>query len=120
MKINLKFLFTMLLLLTIVPIFAFTQDNGSVPDVTQPGNIVLLLMPAITWLAVEIVKRVLSALGGTIAGKWILGLLVPGLSALAAYLLTLYSPDTSFFLALLLGFASTFVDQLIKQLKNPA
>lgn len=108
------FVLAMLLFVT-APIFAFCQE---VPDVTDPSNLVVLLMPAITWIAVEIVKKVMNALGASITGGWILGLIVPGLSALAAFILTKISPDSSYVLAFVLGFASTFVDQLIKQFKS--
>jgi hypothetical protein len=113
---TLKNLFTLLLLLAVVPVFALTQD---VPDVTNPASLVVLLMPAITWLAVEAAKKISTLLGNAgIAGGWILGLIVPGLSALLAYLLTLVSPDASFGLAFVLGLGSTFINELILKVKG--
>lgn len=116
MKFNLKFLLTIVALVLAVPVFALVSQE--VPDITDPSNLVVLLMAPITWLAVEAAKLIKKLIGGSIAGGWILGLIVPGLSALGAYILTLVVPDAPFLVALGLGLASTFVDQLIQKIKK--
>lgn len=114
MKFNLKFTIVFLITLATMPLFAATSSI----DVTDSSQLIVLLMPAISWLATEVVKLISKALGTSIAGGWILGLIVPALSALGAYILTLIVPEASFFVALLLGFASTFIDQLIKKMQE--
>lgn len=106
MKI-LKFILLAFLMVTPLTIFAQTEDI----DVTNPSSLVALLTPILVFASVQVVKWAKPMLPG-----WILGLLVPGLSTLAAYLTNLWGePDTSFIVQVLLGLSATFVHQVIKQ-----
>lgn len=93
----------------VLPLGLFAQATDV--DVTNPASLVALLTPIIVFASIQLVKLVKPMLPG-----WILGLLVPGLSTLAAYLTNLMGePDMSFLVQVILGFAATFVHQLIKQ-----
>ncbi len=105
------------LLLIATPIYALALQD--VPDVTDTSQLVLLLMPALSWVAVEVAKAIKKAATSTgIAGGWLLALVVPGLSALLAYVATLINPDLSWLAAFGLGLGSTLLDQIIKAVKN--
>lgn len=106
-------LLLVLMLFVSTAMFAIAQE---VPDVTDPSQLVSLLTIPVTWLAVELVKKIKLLISNTgIASGWILGLFVPAFSALSSWILTLLVPDANFVLALVVGLASTFVDQLIKK-----
>lgn len=116
MKLNFNYLLALFLMLfCVVPVLALQEV---IPDVTDPNQLVSLLAAPITWLAVEGAKKLVGALGGSLTGGWILALVVPGLSALGAYLITLLEPDASYIATLLIGLGSTFIDQAIKKLKG--
>jgi xanthine dehydrogenase iron-sulfur cluster and FAD-binding subunit A len=112
---KLKFILLVLVSLASLPLFAFGANDI---NITDPAQFVILLMPAVTWLATEAAKIITKTLGGNLAGTWVLGLVVPALSALGAYILTLVVPEASFLVALLLGLGSTFIDQVIRKMQG--
>lgn len=102
-----KVFLIVLLLLVSIPIFAFTQDNVGGFDASQ---FITLLNPAIIFFAIQLAKKITA-----INSKVILAILVPGISLLGSWLVSLIVPDTSFLLTFIVGFASTFVYELYKQ-----
>lgn len=101
---KLLFVFALLLMFT-TSAFALVEVQEA--DVTDPNALVALLNPVIIFIALQGVKLIKK-----IAPGWLLGLIIPGLSALGAYLVGLVSPDSSFILTFVLGFGSTFIHQL--------
>lgn len=86
------------------------QDASGILDQLAP-----LLNTIAVWLAVKGVTALKK-----VAPLWILGILVPGFSALGAWIAGLISPDSNFIVTLLLGFAATFVHEVMKNLNKKA
>lgn len=106
------FKFLLLAILMVLPLSLLAQETGA--DVTNPADAVALLTPFIVFAAIQVFKLVKPILPA-----WILGILVPGLSALAVYLTNLLgAPDVSWIAQFGLGLAATFVHQVIKQLTS--
>ena len=98
----------------IILLLTFTISYGMIQEETSPilDQLLPLLNTVAVWLAVKgttLLKK--------IAPAWILGILVPGFSALGAWLIGMVSPDSSFLITALLGLASTFVNEVIKRLQ---
>lgn len=90
-----------------VPVFALQDSEGGF----DPMELVAVLNPIVVFLAIQLSKKIV-AWNSTV----ILAVLVPGLSLLGGWLVSFIFPDTSFLLTFLLGFVSTFVYELQKQL----
>jgi len=76
-----------------------------------PIEIINLLAPLVVWAAVQAFKWALPKVPG-----WaILSVVVPVLSALAAWIATLIAPESSFVLQVVLGLLSVFVAELVRQ-----
>lgn len=81
-------------------------------NISDPSQLIVLLNPIIVYLAIEVAKLV-----KTIVPTWLLGLAVPLLSAAGAYLVNMMF-DANFVVTFALGFASTFIYELVKRLKG--
>lgn len=110
MKTNATILIIQLAFFVTMPLFAVTQDGSGTFsfDATQ---LLALLNPVVAWLVIQGVKLI-----GKINSTVILAILVPGLSLLGAYLLSLLAPDVNFWFALVIGFLATFIRELQKAL----
>ena len=106
--------FFLLALFCSPPLFAIAQDDsgGFTFDAVQ---LVALLNPVIVFLAIQGAKKI-TAINSTV----MLAVLVPGISLLGAWLISLIVPDLSFLLAFVFGFLSTFIRELQKHLTPPA
>lgn len=80
-------------------------------DITQ---IITLLMPLIVFGATELVKVV----NRNISGVLVVAVVVPGLSALIAFIGTLITPEATWLVNFVVGFISVFVNELIRQLRR--
>ena len=79
-----------------------------------PIEIINLLAPVIVWVAVQAFKWLLPKVPG-----WaILSIAVPALSALAAWLVSFISPESSFLLQVVLGLLSVFIAEIIRQFQQ--
>jgi hypothetical protein len=105
-----QFLLIAILFFVSIPLFAITQDTSGGFDVSQ---LVALLNPVLVYFAIQLAKKITS-----INSTVILAVLVPGVSLLGSYLLSLVVSDGGFLLTFLIGFASTFVYELQKQLSG--
>lgn len=105
-----KFVLTlMLMMLSLTPLFALQDDTGGF----EVSQLLTLLNPAIVFFAIQLAKKV-TLINSTV----ILAILVPGLSLLGSWLVSLIVPDSSFFVTFIVGLASTFVYELYKQLSG--
>jgi len=112
MKKVILLLFLMVLFVS-PPLFAMTQDDAGFSfDAVQ---LVALLNPVIVFLAIQAAKKITS-----INSTVILAVLVPGISLLGAWLVSLIVPDASFLLAFVFGFLATFIRELQKHLTSTA
>ena len=86
---------------------------------TQEGSdgILTQLVPLLNSLAVWLAVKGVTALKKFAPG-WILGILVPGFSALGAWLAGMISPDSGFLITMVVGFGSTFINEAIKKLNT--
>jgi hypothetical protein len=110
MKTKILVLLGLLLFAVSVPAMAIIQDDGGGFEASQ---LITLLNPAIVFFAVQLAKKV-TLINSTV----ILAILVPGISLLGSWLISLVVPDTSFFITFLIGLGSTFVYELQKQLSS--
>lgn len=79
-----------------------------------PSEVINLLAPIVVWSAVQLFKWALPKVPG-----WaILSVVVPLLSAIAAWIATIVAPETSFLLQVLLGLIATFIAELIRQFQQ--
>lgn len=85
-----------------------------------PSDLVVLLVPVITWLAtlfVNWLKKIL--VGDGFGGSIVVTLIVPIFSLLSAYIIDLIAnPDQNFWLLFVFGFVGTWVSEVIKQWKQ--
>lgn len=99
------------MLLLLIPLGAFAlQETGGENDL-DPAQLIIALNAVIVWLAVKVVNLIKKA-----APVWLLGLLVPIFSALGAWIVKLIDPGSGFLITFLVGFAATFINELIKYL----
>lgn len=107
---NLKFI--LLGLFLVLPLAIFAQGNEL--DVTTPVGAITALTPFIVFAGVQLIKFIKP-----IMPVWLLGILVPGLSALVVWVTgMLGTPDLSWFAQFGLGLVATFIHQIIKQLNE--
>jgi len=79
-----------------------------------PIEIILLLAPIVVYAVTFVVKWALPKIPG-----WaIVSVVVPVLSAIAAWVATMVNPELSFWLQVGLGLISVFVNELIKQFQQ--
>lgn len=84
---------------------------GQEVDPSDAGSVVAYLTPFIVFGAVQVVKLIKPLIP-----IWILGIIVPGLSAAVAFLQTATDNADSWLIQFGLGLAATFVHQIYKQL----
>ena len=108
-----KFVYGVLFMMLMYTSYSFglaQEDTGGGFD---PAQLITLLNPAIVFFAIQLAKKV-TLINSTV----ILAILVPGLSLLGSWLVSLIVPDSSFFVTFLVGLVSTFVYELYKQLNG--
>lgn len=103
-----NFLAVAIMLLTYTTSVAMVQDGV---DVENPLSIVAYLTPFIVFGAVQLVKIIKP-----LVPAWLLGVIVPGISAGVAFLQTATENADSWLTQFGLGLAATFVHQIYKQL----
>ncbi len=79
-----------------------------------PLEIINLLAPVVVWVAVKAFKWLLPK----VPGWTILSIVVPALSAVAAWIVSLISPESSFLLQVILGLLSVFIAEIIRQFQQ--
>jgi len=79
-----------------------------------PIEIILLLAPIVVYAVTFVVKWAIPKIPG-----WaIVSVVVPVLSAIAAWVATMVNPEASFILQVFLGLLAVFVSELIKQFQQ--
>lgn len=96
-----------------LPVMAMVQEDTG--GGFQASDLIILLNPAIVFFAVQMSKKITM-----ISSTVILAILVPGISLLGSWLISLVVPDSSFLVTFLVGLGSTFVYELQKQLSGNA
>lgn len=109
---NLKFIL-LLLAFAFVPTLLMAQDETI--DFGSATSVITWLMPVITLGATWLIKKIIPKITGTLTL-----IVVPLVSTGIAYLGTLVSDDSSFFINLLAGLGSVFLNQFYRALTQPS
>jgi hypothetical protein len=108
-----KRILALMLLLLAVPAALFAQDGDAI-DFGNATSVITWLMPVITLGVTWLVKKIAPFVTGTITL-----IAVPLVSTGIAYLSTLISEDSSFWLNAAVGLGSVFLNQLYRSLTAP-
>ena len=85
----------------------------------QPEQLVVLLVPVVTWLATYLVNWIKANVSiSGFNGTTLVVIVLPILNALVAYLSSLLIPGLTFIWAFLIGLGGVFINQVIKQISQ--